>query len=746
MMRRSVSGLLPVCACLVTAMTLWGFAGPASAQRRFQEPEDLKPIPSGPGIQVCEPVAVGGDAALADFGGGCGLWLQWSMGFHPELGQTPRWELTGRAAKELQAPHLRLSLAQGKRLVGILGATHVAIGQISGTPAKCLLTYQLYAVPAQQAVGAPIKLAGTEEQVIRQLPQAARTLLTNLRVQKLKVPAEVGATPADLITAGHYGLYLEPPPGAEEQKQIDALGRKLPLAALLSWVHYIPPTVAEREARAGRLLEQTPGNFLVLGAIATFHLPHSQEVARVVDSQIAALAAPNNAVLAYWAPHLAHTPQEAIKAYERIARLAPHSSTAWNLLALEYGQQGESIRLARIYAGLSPQEMEQLEAIYARWYYAATQATTLDPDYQIAWYELAVAATFNGNSERADAAFWKAMRLDPGDIRLYNWGLEMYQQKWGGDPKTLAKVARLATTAPFPPNSDLYTLGTELKAAGFPVEAKSLAARAIVQARDMVRLYPNSPDYHAALGAYLSEQGQMAEGETELKTAIQLDPNSRTAHAYLARHYQTYQRFDEAIVQWREDVRTTNSLGSKRSLAEALISDPKNHKYDEAQKLFNEVLKFQPNDYQSNAGLGWILDRNKEYDAALDAYNTAAKLRPDVATPHREMSRIYRIQGKFDDAVREGEMAVALAPKNYYTLNYLALAYAAKGENDKSIQFYQKAINSAPQYAPGYLEFGEFLLKIGKKAEGRAQLKRVLELDATPDMKKSVQDLLDKNP
>jgi hypothetical protein len=41
---------------------------------------------------------------------------------------------------------------------------------------------------------------------------------------------------------------------------------------------------------------------------------------------------------------------------------------------------------------------------------------------------------------------------------------------------------------------------------------------------------------------------------------------------------------------------------------------------------------------------------------------------------------------------------------------------------------------------------GAFLIKIGKKAEGRAELKRALELPGSAEVKRSAQSLLDKNP
>jgi tetratricopeptide (TPR) repeat protein len=718
-------------------------------QRGPMAPEALKPISSGPGIQICDPVASGGDATLADFGSGCALWLQWSMGFHPQLGQTPRWELVGRAQKELHMAHLRLSLAQGSRLSSILGVTHVAIGQITGTQVKCQLTYQLYAVPSQKAVGAPIKLAGTQAQIVAQLPGVARALLTTLGVQKLHVPATVGARPTYLMSLGYYSSYPYQMPSPAEEQLIGALVPKMPCAALLSYVHHQWNPVQERETLALQLLKQAPGNFLTLGAIASYNAPASEEIAHSVDSQIAALAAPNNAVLASWAVARAHTTEETIKAYERIVRLAPHSATDWRLLALHYSEQGEAIRLARIFAGLAPQEIEKLQGIYNRWYYASSQATKLDPDYQDAWLEQATAATFSGDHDRADAAFWKALNLDKSDIEIYKWGLEMYQEKWGGDPKSLAKVARLAGEAVFPPASDLYGLGTELQGAGFPVESKAMFARAIAQQRDLVRQYPTYADVHAALGFYLNEQGQPAEAETELKAAIKLDPNSHYAHSSLGQLYWKQGRFAEAVVQCREDLRITNSIDAKTSLAETLVSarkDEKDAEVEEAQKLCNQVLMVQPNNYDARQDLGWIHGLKKEYDAALEMYGAAARLKPDYALPHREMGWIYRQMSRFDDAVREGRMAAALAPRDFTALSYLADTYAAKGDNEESIKTYRQAIDTAPQFAGGHGELGGFLLKIGKKEEGRAELKRALELNPSEAMKKATQDLLNKNP
>ena len=721
---------------------LMTFGRPVGAQIETKL-EDLKPIASGPGIQVCEPIGPGDDAALSDFGAGCGLWLQWTMGFHPQLGQTPRWELANRACRELRVSRLRLSLAQGKRLYNILGVTHVAIGRITKTATKCLLTYQLYTVPAQKAVGVPITLSGTEAQIIAELPMAARTLLTGLGVQKRHLPNSVGATPADLTVVGHYGWYEDQKPTDAEQQQIDVLGKKLPVATLLSFVHHGSATARNDEEGGRLLLEQASGNFLMLGAAATFITHPSEAFAQALDRQLATLGAPANAVMAYWAATKARTAEEMFPAIQRIVRLAPHSSTGWLILAHQYEKSENALRSARKNTRLTEEEKDILFEISTRWMQAAARATALDSDYQDAWYQLATAATYADEPERAAGAFWKAFNLDKNDVRVYSLGLRIFRQPVVGDPESLTKIARLSRNAAFPPSADLYGLGLELRKSGFPEEAKTILAEAIVHLRKSVHQYPNDGNLHAVLGAVLHDQSQDVEAETELKTALSLGPEQAETHFQLGEIYRTQQRLADAVVQLRASVRLVNRPEVKDALAESLALMGA---LDEAEMLLREVLQVAPNVYQPNEDLGWVLSKKKEYDAALIAYHEAARLRPDASLPHRIMGGIYRRQLKFAEAVQEGELAIHLAPQDPSNLTALAATYAEKGETDASVRLYRQATELDPRDSRIHLELGKLLLKMGKKPEARTEWKRVLDLNPPAETAKAAQELLDKNP
>src|SRR5205823_4499176 len=108
---------------------------------------------SGPGLVVCDPVAVGADAATASFGDGCARWLHFTVAGQGALGKTPSWSARAVIPQLLGRNDARLSLADAAQLSRALGVTHVAVGRISGSAKRCTLTYQLYEVPARKAVG-----------------------------------------------------------------------------------------------------------------------------------------------------------------------------------------------------------------------------------------------------------------------------------------------------------------------------------------------------------------------------------------------------------------------------------------------------------------------------------------------------------------------------------------------------------------------------------------------------------------
>jgi hypothetical protein len=170
----------------------------------FALPEVPSPT-GGPGLVVCEPVAETPNSPEAFIGTGCSMWLQLAVGGLPQLGQTPMWSSVDRARQELGRTDLRLKAAEAPRFARLIGATHVAVGEIRGTDAAITLTYRLLEQPSGKEVGEPIQVAGSQDDVVAALPGIASKLAQALGVKDPGVPGVVGGGAADLLFVGRMG-------------------------------------------------------------------------------------------------------------------------------------------------------------------------------------------------------------------------------------------------------------------------------------------------------------------------------------------------------------------------------------------------------------------------------------------------------------------------------------------------------------------------------------------------------------
>ena len=283
----------------------------------------------------------------------------------------------------------------------------------------------------------------------------------------------------------------------------------------------------------------------------------------------------------------------------------------WLTLAGEYGEEANSLRKGRITADLSTKEVADLTQIYHDWIHASRRVLLHTLDLIIsAWYELSVAATFGSDRRRAEAAFWRAQSLDKRDCRVYLWGLEMFQEKWGGDPVNLTKVAHLSAAFDYPEGADVYLLATELFSLGYDSEAKIEFRNAISRARTMVRRHPEDASVHATLGNILVEQSLIDQAIPELQTAIRLDPSLDKPHYQLGKIYAGKHMDADAAVQFREVARITDGFDAKFELASVLAEAGK---WDEAEKLVRELVGLRPNEFRGIVLLGRVLVHREQY-------------------------------------------------------------------------------------------------------------------------------------
>ncbi len=164
-------------------------------------------------------------------------------------------------------------------------------------------------------------------------------------------------------------------------------------------------------------------------------------------------------------------------------------------------------------------------------------------------------------------------------------------------------------------------------------------------ARKAVALEPDLAEAHASLGITCDYERKFAEGERELKRAIELNPNYAMAHHWYSLELLTLGRLTDALAE-----------------------------NDRARQL-------DPFSLPINFLRGVILLGRHEYDRAAEQLETAAAIGPQSGGPHEELARIYWIEGKVPDALAEERKAAALAHVPALLLNQeeIAAAYAKSG-------------------------------------------------------------------
>lgn len=206
---------------------------------------------------------------------------------------------------------------------------------------------------------------------------------------------------------------------------------------------------------------------------------------------------------------------------------------------------------------------------------------------------------------------------------------------------------------------------------------------AIDQYEQITKLDPDSVDDHLLLGRLYRLNNDLSKAETELKTAIKIDPTSEeavttlallytdegdTAHALkvlssipdsarsaklysaLGAAYEQRKDYSSAIDAYKHAiVLDRDNLDAIRGLAENLLNDGQ---LDAALEQYKVIADSNPEDAQTYVRMAEIYRRQAKYDLALESLKRADTLVPDTMDVPYSMAAVYQAQGRYDDAVK----------------------------------------------------------------------------------------------
>jgi tetratricopeptide (TPR) repeat protein len=272
----------------------------------------------------------------------------------------------------------------------------------------------------------------------------------------------------------------------------------------------------------------------------------------------------------------------------------------------------------------------------------------------------------------------------------------------------------------------LGCLGSELQARGRSREADPVLERALVVARESIRLKPDDANAHNTLGLILHSQRKPAEAVAALREAIRLKPDNHACYSNLGLVLRSQGKPDEAVAACREAIRLKpDDANAYGNLAGPLMDQ---NKLDEAIAAYRESIRLKPDDAMAYKNLAGALDQMGKHDEAVVACRTAIRLRPGFGEAYVNLGAALSEQGKPDEAIAAYREAIRLNPGDAVAHYNLGIVLYARQKNDEAAAALRESIRLKPDDAMAHYSLGAVLATQKKFDEAVAACRESIRL------------------
>lgn len=480
------------------------------------------------------------------------------------------------------------------------------------------------------------------------------------------------------LLAAACGAGSEPPPPAASVEAIPSVDLSTAEAS-------VQESLAEREQVLRELLESGAGGDELArawGALAAGHL--SQGLGEAAADCYAAAEAlqPRQHAWPYLRGHaerIAGRSREMRAAFVRAAELAPEDVPSL------------------VWAAESEADLENPEAARE----LVDRALRLDPDNTMALFRAGQLAAEQEDFERAERLLRRALELQPDADRMH-LPLALVLRELGRLDEAQEHLERAGTRKPAIHDPLLAAVQREKTGATVLVNAGAQAfergdlEQALALFARAVELDPESSSAHANFGAALLRAEREDEAHHHLKAAVELAPDDADARFNLATFYARHERDDLAVVRYREALEIdAEHEAAHFNLANALR---RRGRCDEALSHYERVLERTPSNVEARLARAICLVALTRWEPALEALEELRRIAPGDARALNLQARVLACCP--DERLRDPPKAVALAteavriqpwPEHARTL---ALAHHSAGNVEKALEWARGTVDA----------------------------------------------------
>src|ERR1700681_496098 len=234
------------------------------------------------------------------------------------------------------------------------------------------------------------------------------------------------------------------------------------------------------------------------------------------------------------------------------------------------------------------------------------------------------------------------------------------------------------------------------------------AARAARELRVAVRIKPDDPFGHIALGEALGELGQNEAATEEFKVALKSDPNSVPALDGLAKALIAEKRYSAAIAYL------------KAAPADPVLQDDLAVAYSssgdvaKAVKLLAQLVQQNPSLSDRHARLGLAYTQQSQFRQAVDEFREALRLDPSNDVTRLSYVKALIILAEFQTALPEIQNYFRRKPHDFDALYLMGVVDRGLGDYAAAEPLLGHAVALNPNHYDSRYSLGFVLAKLGK--------------------------------
>ena len=186
---------------------------------------------------------------------------------------------------------------------------------------------------------------------------------------------------------------------------------------------------------------------------------------------------------------------------------------------------------------------------------------------------------------------------------------------------------------------------------------KGLYKKAIVEANNLIKHFPNELMLFNILGVCLEQEGEFEKAANAYKQAIKINPSIPELQFNLGAMLFALNESEKAIPFYKESIRLNPNFAEAYFNLGILFQSQS--KFNDAILNYNKALNIQPGFYEAITNIGSIKQLQGDLDMAIELFKKSLHLKED-ARGHYNLAGAYRNQGNLISAIDHYRRAVQL--------------------------------------------------------------------------------------